>query len=318
MWSCLQEEHASEGRWLEALLVASSSSSCSSGRGGGPVREDERRRSTALLLDYLRLTLPSISLPPTSAAILLRHFSLLASSACAFCVRLDELALLFGEVQQLFAAAGSAAHSAFLVSLEPLVLSQQLQSIPPDTLRDMMLLAQLETEAAAHLPLQLSCRSLELCAVHLRYPLSVEGQQLLLLQELSTFLLQRGLLAGYMYITASALGDFDGAWLGTMAHLQSPRGAEVSDPAAAASHLLLFLYFTFHNKCYPCGRSQDPSCGHGRTSLLRLLLSSDPGFHQLRFLYRHDGQGLYFTLAQGLAVTSRTGGISARLPMCRV
>lgn len=260
-----------------------------------------------LLLDYLQLTLPSISLPPTSTAILLRHFSLLAASACSFCLGLDEQALLFGEVQRLFAAAGSAAHSAFLLSLEPLVLSKQLQSIPPDTLREMMLLSQLEAEAVANLPLQLSGRSLELCAVHLRYPLSVEGQQRLL-QQLSTFLLDRGLLAGYIYITSSALGDFDGALLGTMAHLHTPRGAEVVDPAAAASHLLLFLFFTFHNKCYPCGQSQESSSGeHGRTSLLRLLLSSDPSFPHLRFLYRHDAEGLFFTLAQGLAVTSAAG-----------
>ena len=312
-----QEDIASQGRWLEALSLACSVAAKNADKEVESTVhsvadeqdlndiDDERERVKTLLLDYLQIVLPSLSSVTASQQlhVPIRHWSLLAGVCILFCLKLGRLQLLFGDVQERFKGTGAICYEAFLMGLEPFILSGQIKIIPAATLKALFDSAQ-DNEISVQ-------RSFELCVVHLTYPSNMPNRSQLLL-DISSFFLQRGSIAGFLYITATGLGDYSRAFKeGAAAVMALDVVEQDASRADGAAQLLLFLLFLFRGRSFPCGQSDRSLDGERLVEIIRnlldLLLSSS--FQILHSLFSYDAEGLYFALAEGICTLTSTARI---------
>ena len=286
-WKERMESLVENKRWMEALSL--SHLLLNDGiemRFGLPSSEEERKRVAVqtiqkILLKFVRQTfccLPPHSLLPTSSQAVraLHQVRLLASACIDYCIKIEDLELLFTEIYSHFVE--RKVEEVFLEMLEPYILSDKLRSLKPEVMKRFV--ESYERRGMV--------RRVEECIVHLDM-LSIDFHQIVKLCE------QFHLPTAFFYVYNKGLQDYITPLLQTFKILHKNPKEEVR----VGYTILLYLSKCFLGEAFPSGEIPASLSFDVKIDVLNFLfqefpanqvssLFNKPDYPFLRILFEFD------------------------------
>jgi len=242
------------GQWLEALAVVLENIKKAPSLLSANAQEVDKYILTYAELAVKQPTIASRAAASTTVQQNRNHYHLVSGVCMEYCIACRRLELLFADIYRIFKVAQQ--HAVFLESLEPFILSQEINSLPP------MIIAEF-CEMALHanrLP------SIERCVAYF----DVANLDM---NFLTKFLHQNKMHSSFLYVYSNGLGDFpeafqvifnsildEGAEDGSAVQSAEEDALEVEsklylnpEQSDVGYKLLLFLSYTFEGRVFPRG-----------------------------------------------------------------
>ncbi|TLD24549.1 hypothetical protein E2P81_ATG11885 [Venturia nashicola] len=241
-----------EGDYIAAIRLATSYYSGDTDKITVGLPEDDESRHT--LVQEKLLEMITASLKYTFAGTdssdddeKLLQFKELATASFTACMSMDEIEFLFGEIYEVYEQAS--VEEIFFEVLEPYILDEEITSIPPDVLKD--LISQYASKDRAKRLEEMICR-LDTGTMDLH--------------QTTTLCKQHRLYDALIYVWNQAIGDYITPFIDLLSlikliHLDE---ANANNESLMASAMKIFPYmaYTFTGRVYPSGVEMDESDAH--------------------------------------------------------